>query len=753
MTNPETANARQRKNSFGVFRRFRPEIVLLRRVTAAGAAILVLCWVALYAHAIADIDAFEKDAADDLSQSNIQANQSIETWFDAEQLIIERLASSPLIIADIVDLSAPDTDIGTINEHPAQARLRASLGSAIGIGDFDGYFIIDRNGMSLASYNPANTGTKNFLAEVPEFLDRAWAGQTVMSPLMKTDVPIKLANDETCSHRWNFFFATPVRDANGTIDAVMTTRHNPGVALLPLLATHDAAAGVETYLVDSQGRMISPSRFSESFLSNVSCEPTLPFVDRTDDQQISEGDKAADDILENLMLFDSHSAEVYRNHMGTEVLGIWSYSDKTRLGVISEKNFSAIRSQQTRIAYQSIAAGAGVAVFLCLLLLLLYRSIQAIAARNEAGWLFDAMQRGVFFLDKEGRFVRVNDTFCRQVGRKTDDLIGKPLWSLDNRLRDPFEKARDAISNEPGQREATTNISLRDAENRKRYYFIAIASVRQVTKGLFGGVCADVTEIDRDQRALAAANAQAEATARARDAFLELASHEMRTPLNAVVSGLSLLKIDQTDPESVRFFNMIQSGAKDLLNAVQGMENYVSSVSGTKQLDIAPFNLREALKEAVSAATEKYGHQINVETTLTAETADYVVSDRTIVIAILAELLSNAATHGKNGSPGGEEIGLHVQKVSQSGRDDIEICVSDAGDGLDAGEVEKAFQVLSRLNTKNTSVTRGLGIGLPIAVERARSLGGTLTYRPNPRGGSIFALRLPVNIAANQRSK
>jgi PAS domain S-box-containing protein len=568
-----------------------------------------------------------------------------------------------------------------------------------------------------------------------------------MSPLIKTDIPIQMASGETCPHRWNFFLATPVRDSEGQILAVMTTRHNPGHSLLPLLAAQESSAQAQTYLVDSNGRMISPSRFQGGTLSNKSCEATLPFVNLTGGTSDFDIDEPSEAVREVLAQFDGASVEAYSNHEGQEVVGIWRYSDETRLGVVTEKNYATFRAQQASIAYRASGVGAGVAILLTIAMMVIYRNLQGIAARSEAGWLFDAMLRGVFFLDDHGRFVRVNDTFCQQTGHSAQDLLGKPIWTIDSRLRETFENARKLRLNDPGLREATMTVGFRDDQSEERFYFFAIASLKQVANGLFGGVCADVTEIDRDQRAWAAANAQAEATARARNAFLELASHEMRTPLTTVVSGLSLLKIDPTDTESSRFLNMVKGGAQDLLKAVDSMETYVALVSGKDRLNIAPFELRLALEDAIAMANETHGDHIGVAVVETGS-PDCIVSDRSVVASIVSELILNAVVHADNDNTKPAQVVIEGQKLSNDTGDEIEICVVDNGKGLEEGNVEKAFQVFSRLDTENTSQTRGLGIGLPIAVERARSLGGTLTYRPNPKGGSIFALRLPLNMAA-----
>ena len=736
-----------RTKPLGVFRRFKPEHVLLRRLLMVGGAILVACWVALFAYATVSMDRLAQSEMDRLDRSNDLAKQDVQSWFASKKLSIERLAGSPLIASALGDLTTAAANVENIDTHPAQIRLRETLGNLIGVGDFEGYFLISRTGVSLASFNSANTGTKNYLNDIPGFVDRAWGGQTVMSPLIKTDIPIQVASGETCPHRWSFFLATPVRDARGRILAVMTTRHNPGHSLLPLLAAQESSAQAQTYLVDSHGRMISPSRFDSGTLSNESCEATLPFVNLTGGANDFDIDEPTEAVREVLAQFDGASAKAYGNHVGQEVVGIWRYSDETRLGVVTEKNYAAFRAQQASIAYRASGVGAGVAILLTIAMMVIYRNLQGIAARSEAGWLFDAMLRGVFFLDDHGRFVRVNDTFCQQTGHSAQDLIGKPIWTIDSRLRETFEKARKLRLNDPGFREATMTVGFRDDQSEERFYFFAIASLKQVENGLFGGVCADVTEIDRDQRAWAAANAQAEASARARDAFLELASHEMRTPLTTVVSGLSLLKVDPEDAESPRFFNMVKDGAQDLLNALKGMETYVASVSGKDRLNIAPFELRLALDDACALVAETHGDGIDIPV-VQSGSPDCIVSDRTVVSSIIAELISNAIVHANKGNADAVQITIEVRKLADASGDGVEICVLDNGNGLGDGNVERAFKVFSRLNTENTSETRGLGIGLPIAVERARSLGGTLTYRPNPTGGSIFALRLPLNMAA-----
>ena len=171
-----------RTKPLGVFRRFKPEHVLLRRLLMVGGAILVACWVALFAYATVSMDRLAQSEMDRLDRSNDLAKQDVQSWFASKKLSIERLAGSPLIASALGDLTTAAANVENIDTHPAQIRLRETLGNLIGVGDFEGYFLISRTGVSLASFNSANTGTKNYLNDIPGFVDRAWGGQTVMSP-------------------------------------------------------------------------------------------------------------------------------------------------------------------------------------------------------------------------------------------------------------------------------------------------------------------------------------------------------------------------------------------------------------------------------------------------------------------------------------------------------------------------------------------------------------------------------------------
>jgi len=195
-------------------------------------------------------------------------------------------------------------------------------------------------------------------------------------------------------------------------------------------------------------------------------------------------------------------------------------------------------------------------------------------------------------------------------------------------------------------------------------------------------------------------------------------SHDLRTPLTRMKLSLALL------PESAE--------TKELENDVSDMERmiegYLAFARGEGDEDPALVDLSEILEDvAAGARRDNAGIDLSWQ-------GDMGVELRPLAIKrCLTNLVSNALRHGS-----------HVKLEAVRGRTSVEITVDDDGPGIPPDRYEDVFRPFLRLDESRNADTGGVGLGLTIARDVARSHGGDVVLGPSPLGGLRVVVRIPL---------
>ena len=232
---------------------------------------------------------------------------------------------------------------------------------------------------------------------------------------------------------------------------------------------------------------------------------------------------------------------------------------------------------------------------------------------------------------------------------------------------------------------------------------------------------------------------EAQDSLRLRDDFLAMASHDMRTPLGAILGNLELAQ-----RKLARMEIPAESGlARNLANAVRTTGSLARLVDELMDVTMIhsgqPLPLRLEDIDLVRMAHEVAGehqrqtaaHRIRVE----ADGEVRGIWDESRMQRVLNNLVDNAVKY----SPDGGEVTI---RVSGDGRE-ATVSVQDQGIGIPAGELEVVFSPYQRAS--NTTGLRGLGLGLAGARDLLRQVGGDLTVESEEGGGSTFTMCLPVS--------
>lgn len=253
------------------------------------------------------------------------------------------------------------------------------------------------------------------------------------------------------------------------------------------------------------------------------------------------------------------------------------------------------------------------------------------------------------------------------------------------------------------------------------------------------GLTEDITQKQGDADALRSALEQAEQANRARSAFVSNITHEIRTPLNGVIAGADLLAARSSAPEIQEVTDMIRSSAAALQDRFQQLLDVAHLEGGDTEPCPETFALAPYLERLVDlhkAAAAARG--VEIVTEIAADMPDDLVCDTAMLGRVLAPLLSNAVKFTHQG-----QILLAVGPRQDGG---VRFACVDTGVGFDPNTKDALFAAFQQQDDALTRQYGGMGLGLALAREAARSLGGSIDAAPREGGGSIFWLDLPPTV-------
>lgn len=245
---------------------------------------------------------------------------------------------------------------------------------------------------------------------------------------------------------------------------------------------------------------------------------------------------------------------------------------------------------------------------------------------------------------------------------------------------------------------------------------------------------------DRERRA----RDEAVEANRAKDLFLAFVSHELRSPLNAILGWAKILLTKNVDDETRRnALETIERSAKVQTKLINDLVDSARVASGKIRLEFRPTNLYEVVK--VSFNSQKpiaEARNIVYEFTSDGENIG-VFGDAGRLQQVFSNLISNAVKF----TPDGGRVHIDIRSAS----DVAVVVVEDNGRGISANSLPKIFRQFSQADTENEESRGGLGLGLSIVNTLVGKHGGTVVAQSEGHGhGSKFTVTLPISAESKQ---
>ena len=367
---------------------------------------------------------------------------------------------------------------------------------------------------------------------------------------------------------------------------------------------------------------------------------------------------------------------------------------------------------------------------------------------------------GVAVIDDRGDVLSLNRSGEALFGRDRGEVIGKPF--IDLFPQDTQALAKDYLD---GLATSATRSLLNDGrelmvkapQGGAIPVFMTLGRLDRVAsaaEGLPAGaddrLCAlfrDLTHWKKVEHELEAAKHDAEAASAAKTDFLAKISHEVRTPLNAIIGFAEVILEERFGPVGNErykdYLRDIHTSGTHVMSLVNDLLDLSKIEAGRMELSATPIDANKVITECVSLMQPQASRERVIMRLSLAPTLPLIKADERSVRQIVLNLLSNAV---KFNEPGGQVI--VATAAPEDGK--VVIRVRDTGAGMSEADIAAALEPFRQVSTRST--TEGTGLGLPLTKALVEANEATFMIRSKLDQGTLIEVAFPpARVLARQR--
>ena len=432
----------------------------------------------------------------------------------------------------------------------------------------------------------------------------------------------------------------------------------------------------------------------------------------------------------------------------------------TMVGLVPTK---IVNASLDELWFHTVQIVAGIVAGLALLVILLIvrRSHTTLRRKNtEILYRDELFQKLSLNVDDVFLMVDVKTTKADYVSPNIERLLGIP-W------REVRQDARVLAALHPNgfpeldknylkgllsgqQREWDFEFEHRETKERRWFHVIAIGSeVEGRAKYIL--VLSDRTADKQVNQALSNAVAAAETANRAKSTFLSNMSHDIRTPMNAIIGFTTLAISNIDDKKRVKdYLAKTLASSNHLLSLINDVLDMSRIESGKIHLEEVEVNLSDVLHDLKTIVSGQiFAKQLELYMDVMDVTDEDVYCDKTRLNQILLNLLSNAIKF----TPAGGTVSVRVRQLAGKvhGCGQYEFRIKDNGIGMSQEFAKKIFEPFERERTSTVSRIQGTGLGMAITKNIVDMMGGTIEVQTAQGKGTEFTVCVPMRAQTEQR--
>ena len=371
---------------------------------------------------------------------------------------------------------------------------------------------------------------------------------------------------------------------------------------------------------------------------------------------------------------------------------------------------------------------------------------QLAASLEELRDLYDNAPCGYHSLDAQGRVLHINTTELAWIGCTRDEIIGRPIGPfLGPQGQELFERHFPRLRERDRVCGVEFDLVGRQGEVRR---VSVISTVVRNPQGQFlrtRTILHDITALQRAEQVrldtvrLQAENAQMRETNRVKSLFIASMSHELKTPLNAVLGVVQMLEMGLVKPGTTRFNRYVAqlgSSGRQLARLIENILDHASLEAGRMDFKPRPVDPERLLRKVVEILRPEIEHKQLALTVMVDPQLGPLCLDPLRLQQVCAHYLDNAVKFTASGG--------HVAvRLRPEGPAEFSIEVEDTGIGIAEADLDSLFVEFHQLSSGSTKEYSGTGLGLALTRRLVESQGGRVGVRSEPGVGSVFHAVLP----------
>lgn len=364
------------------------------------------------------------------------------------------------------------------------------------------------------------------------------------------------------------------------------------------------------------------------------------------------------------------------------------------------------------------------------------------AATREQQAILDTATDGVLTIDRDGRIVGMN--------KSAEALFGFDFAEVQNSsftmllAPESHRAAVDYLDKLASNGVASILNDGREVVGRERNgglipLFMNLGKVGEDGQK-FCAVLRDITQWKRAEEELTGARRQAELASSHKSDFLAKISHEMRTPLNAIIGFAEVMMEERFGPIGSdryrEYLKDIHQSGGHLISLINDLLDLSKIEAGKLELNFASVDLNEVAKQSMSIMQPQANRERIIIRSALAENLPPVVADERSIRQIVLNLLSNSVKFTK---PGGQVI----LSTSLTEKGEVVLRVRDTGIGMSEEEVSAALEPFRQLSTSGRDRKEGTGLGLPLTKALAEANRASFQIKSAVNAGTLVEVAFP----------
>jgi len=378
---------------------------------------------------------------------------------------------------------------------------------------------------------------------------------------------------------------------------------------------------------------------------------------------------------------------------------------------------------------------------------------KVIDRQKELTQYLEAIPEGVIVLNTDKELVYVNQA-AQQMLAILPTESNLDLSELTTRFRlsyadskEPFQPGDIPLSRALKGEIVSTGDMLLEAESGSRIITSHARPLYDREDELIGAISIfrDVTEANQKEHELQQARTIAEQSLQEREIFLANISHDIRTPLNAILGFTELLRPKRMAPDEQDYLNGIRLSGNNLLALINELLDISRIESGQLVLEPIPTFTNELIQNLESHLSAKAGEKgLRYEVHIDPAVPPVLLADPLRLTQVLLNIGTNAIKFTKRGFVKlniYSELSNHPEQTTT-----VVFCIEDSGVGMDDENLAHIFNRFSRVFSDELFRSAGTGLGINIAQSLVSLMNGTIEVKSRLGQGTTFTIRIPFVI-------